>query len=51
MSGCPLACGITLEKLTAHTVDEFGRRAFVSQNPMAILRKVPVTSCMRCELI
>ncbi|KAK9819963.1 hypothetical protein WJX72_004515 [[Myrmecia] bisecta] len=38
-SKAPFACGLTLQKLSAHTVDEFGREAFVTQNPMDLLRK------------
>ena len=39
-SGQPFAVGLTLEKLTAHTVDEEGKKAFVTHNPMDMLRKV-----------
>ena len=39
--GVPFACGLTLEKLSAHTVDEDGNQAFVKDNPLALLRKVP----------
>lgn len=38
--GVPFACGLTLEKLSAHTVDEDGNQAFVKDNPLALLRKV-----------
>ena len=39
-SGQPFAVGLTLEKLTAHTVDEEGKKTFVTHNPMDMLRKV-----------
>ena len=32
--------GLTLEALSAHTVDESGKEAFVTQNPVNLLRKV-----------
>ena len=38
--GVPFACGLTLEKLSAHTVDEDGNDAFVKDNPLSLLRKV-----------
>ena len=38
--GVPFACGLTLEKLSAHTVDEGGNEAFVKDNPLSLLRKV-----------
>ena len=34
------AFGITLEKLSAHTVDEDGKPTFAKHNPMELLRKV-----------
>ncbi|KAL3132003.1 hypothetical protein ABBQ32_008624 [Trebouxia sp. C0010 RCD-2024] len=37
--GVPFACGLTLEKLSAHTVDEDGNEAFVKDNPLSLLRK------------
>ena len=44
--------GLTLEALSAHTVDEAGREAFVTQDPLKLLRKVRdlvsvfgITSC------
>lgn len=37
----PFAVGLTLEKLSAHTVDKDGKTAFVTTNPMELLRKVP----------
>lgn len=39
-SGPPLAFGVTLEKFTAHTVDEDGKQTFAKHNPMELLRKV-----------
>lgn len=36
----PFACGLTLEQLSAHTVDEAGKPAFVKDNPLEMLRKV-----------
>lgn len=36
----PFACGLTLEKLSANTVDEEGHEAFVKDNPLSLLRKV-----------
>ena len=44
--GMPFACGLTLEKLSAHTIDEDGNQAFVKDNPLAMLRKV--ISRLRC---
>lgn len=41
--GVPFACGLTLEKLSAHTVDEAGNQAFVKDNPLSLLRKVTPT--------
>ena len=38
--GTPLAVGVTLERLSAHTVDELGREAFVRSNLLEVLRKV-----------
>ena len=38
--GAPFAVGLTLEALSAHTVDESGKEAFVTQNPVNLLRKV-----------
>ncbi|KAK9815130.1 hypothetical protein WJX73_008307 [Symbiochloris irregularis] len=35
----PFAVGFTLERLSAHTVDEQGEKAFVTNNPMDFLRK------------
>ncbi len=40
--GVPFACGLTLEKLSAHTVNEEGNEAFVKDNPLFLLRKVTV---------
>ena len=40
--GVPFACGLTLEKLSAHTVDEDGNEAFVKDNPLSLLRKVSI---------
>jgi hypothetical protein len=37
--GHPFAVGITLEGLKGHTVDAEGREAFVTSNPMDVLRK------------
>ena len=37
--GTPLAFGLTLEQLSAHTVDELGREAFVRSNLLEVLRK------------
>lgn len=42
--GVPFACGLTLEKLSAHTVDEAGNEAFVKDNPLSLLRKVSMGS-------
>ena len=38
--GTTFAVGLTLESLRAHTVDESGKEAFITQNPMKLLRKV-----------
>lgn len=35
-----VAVGVMLSKISAHTVDEFGRRAFVTSNVLQYLRKV-----------
>ena len=43
--GKPFAVGLTLEALSAHTVDESGKEAFVTQNPLKLLRKVWITHC------
>ena len=43
-SGQPLAFGVTLEKLSAHTVDEDGEPTFAKHNPMELLRKVVIVS-------
>ena len=40
----PFALGLTLEKLTAHTVDEDGKQTFATHNPMELLRKVSFRS-------
>jgi vacuolar protein sorting-associated protein 13A/C len=37
---CPLAVGFTLEKLSAHTIDEAGKEVFVHKNALELLRKV-----------
>lgn len=37
--GRPLSAGVTLEKISAHTVDGLGQEAFVKMNLMDILRK------------
>lgn len=38
--GTPFAVGLTLESLSAHTVDEAGKEAFITQDPLKLLRKV-----------
>ena len=43
--GKAFAVGLTLEALSAHTVDESGKEAFVTQNPLKLLRKVWITRC------
>ena len=35
----PFACGLTLERMSASTVDELGRPAFVNVSPLDLLRK------------
>ena len=40
MPGMPLAAGLTIESLSSHTVDEKGNKAFVTHNPLELLRKV-----------
>ncbi len=47
--GVPFACGLTLEKLSAHTVDEEGNEAFVKDNPLSLLRKVTVACKQHIE--
>lgn len=39
-SGQAFAFGLTLEKLSAHTMDEDGKPTFAKHNPMELLRKV-----------
>ena len=38
--GRPFAVGWTLERISGNTVDEAGREAFVTNNPLQLLRKV-----------
>lgn len=38
--GHPFACGISLDRISGYTVDEAGREAFVTNNPLQMLRKV-----------
>lgn len=38
--GHPFACGLTLDSITGYTVDELGKEAFVTNNPLQMLRKV-----------
>lgn len=38
-SGQAFAFGLTLEKLSAHTIDEDGKPTFAKHNPMELLRK------------
>lgn len=45
MPGCPLAVGFTMEKLSAHTIDEAGKEVFVHKNALDLLRKVGGCSC------
>ena len=40
--GTVFAVGLMLESLQAHTVDEAGQRAFVTQDPLKLLRKARV---------
>ena len=44
--GMPLAAGLTIESLTSHTVDEKGNKAFVTHNPLELLRKVCTPKCL-----
>lgn len=37
--GHPFACGFTLDKISGYTVDEAGQEAFVTSNPLQMLRK------------
>ena len=41
--GQVFACGLTLEKLSAHTVDENFQEAFIKDNPLELLRKVSMS--------
>lgn len=41
----PFAVGFTLERLSAHTVGEDGQPAFVTNNPMDLLRKASMVPC------
>ena len=45
--GHPFACGLTLDALTGYTVDELGKEAFITNNPLAMLRKARVSECAR----
>lgn len=36
----PLAVGLTLGEVAAHTVDEAGREAFVTEHVLSLMRKV-----------
>jgi vacuolar protein sorting-associated protein 13A/C len=38
----PFACGITLDRISGYTVDEEGREAFITNNPLKMLRKASV---------
>lgn len=38
--GHTFAIGVMLSDISAHTVDEAGQRAFVTGNPLSMLRKV-----------
>lgn len=38
--GCPLAVGVMLQRLAAHTTDDLGNEAFVTDRVLALLRKV-----------
>ena len=38
--GHPFACGITLDRISGYTVDAEGKEAFVTNNPLQMLRKV-----------
>lgn len=47
--GQPFACGATLDRVSAYTVDEAGREAFVTNNPLEILRKASIDAdCFLC---
>ena len=48
--GMPLAAGLTIESLSSHTVDEKGRKAFVTHNPLDLLRKVRLNLSLSCPL-
>ncbi|KAL4443584.1 hypothetical protein ABPG75_011321 [Micractinium tetrahymenae] len=37
--GHPFACGLTLDSITGYTVDELGKEAFITNNPLQMLRK------------
>jgi vacuolar protein sorting-associated protein 13A/C len=37
--GHPFACGITLDRISGYTIDELGREAFITNNPLQMLRK------------
>ena len=47
--GTPFAVGLTLESLSAHTVDEAGREAFVTQDPLKLLRKARGAAASHCS--
>lgn len=38
--GHPFACGVTLDSIAGYTVDELGKEAFITNNPLQMLRKV-----------
>lgn len=37
--GHPFACGVTLESIAGFTIDDLGRKAFVTSSPLDLLRK------------
>ena len=47
--GHPFACGITLDRIGAFTVDDAGREAFVTNNPLQMLRKVCAPARLQCS--
>ncbi len=44
--GHSFAAGVTLERISAHTVDAQGKPTFVTHNPLELLRKVCTYVCV-----
>lgn len=49
--GHHFAVGVTLKDIIADTVDEWGRKAFVTSNVLKLLRKVSAGVCMAAAVM